>query len=64
MKSKFSIGDKVQTADGEVCEVLSINQDSAGFTYKLKSRDVDLRARQIIDGVKTVKEIEIKAAQE
>lgn len=64
MQPKFDIGDKVKTADGEVCQVVSYSFDGSTFTYKLSSREVDLRARKLIEGVKNVTQEEIEAAQE
>lgn len=60
---KFDIAEKVRViADGEVGEVLSFHVDADGTTYRITSVEVDLAAKQLLNGVKTCKESELEAA--
>lgn len=59
----FKIGDKVKTKDGEVGEILSIHIDNNGIRYTITSREVDLQAKEIINGVKHLGEDEVEASE-
>lgn len=57
----FSIGQKVKVvADGEIGEVLAIRVDESGVTYTIASKEVDLQAKEIINGVKHLREEEVE----
>lgn len=57
----FSIGQKVKVvADGEIGEVLAIRVDESGVTYTISSKEVDFQAKEIINGVKHLREEEVE----
>lgn len=60
MKPKYDIGQVVVTDDNEACTVLSYSYDGDQFSYRLSSKDVDVRNRKMVEGVKNVLESEIK----
>jgi hypothetical protein len=64
MKLKFEIGQKVKCLDGEIGEVLSFSYSSErGAVYTVSSREVDLKAREVVDGIKTCMESELKGVK-
>lgn len=65
MKPKFGIGDKVKhLQDGEICEVVSFTVSEAGIVYKITSKEVDIKAKEVINGYKHVGEDELEAHSE
>lgn len=65
MKLKFNIGEKVKVkSDGEVGMVLSFHVDGEGVRYTISSKEVNLKQKKIIEGVKHVMEDELEAVDE
>jgi len=65
MNPKFQIGDLVKVlADGEEGTVVSYQADASGFTYRITSKEVDIKAKEIINGFKTCKEDELELVGE
>lgn len=61
---EFKIGQTVRIkADGEEGEVLSAQIDVNGVKYTVSSREVDLEAKKILEGVKTCLEEELEAVE-
>lgn len=62
---KFNIGQTVKNkADDEVGVIESYSYDpEVGFRYKVTSREVDITAKEVINGYKTVEEKEIEAVK-
>lgn len=57
----FSIGQKVKVkADREIGEVLAIRVDESGVNYTISSKEVDLQAKEVINGVKHLGEDEVE----
>ncbi len=65
IKNKFNIGDKVKVSnDGEIGEVVAFFYDpERGFTYKISSKEIDVAAKEIIEGFKTVNEKELEKSK-
>lgn len=59
-KPKFEIGQKAISPDGEVCEVIKMAFDESGWKYVVLSKEVNTKARAIVEGVKTHSEDELK----
>jgi hypothetical protein len=57
---KFEIGQKVTSPDGEVCEILKISFDGENWSYVVSSKEVSVKERKIVDGVKSHLESELK----
>lgn len=65
MKPKFEIGQKVKVSnDGEIGEVLSFSFDGEKFIYRISSKEVDIAVKEVINGVKTCGEDELKKIKE
>ena len=61
----FEIGQKVRVkSDGEVGEVVSIHVDASGVRYTITSREVDLQAKAVIEGVKHLGQEEVEAVDD
>ncbi len=62
---KFNIGQTVRNkADEEIGVIEAFSYDpEVGFRYKVTSREVDISAKEVIDGFKTVTEKEIEAVK-
>lgn len=63
---KFSIGDRVKfhtDGDEDAGEVMSFSFDSNGYSYKVSSKEVDIKAKIIIEGVKSCHESELVALE-
>lgn len=63
MKLKFNIGDKVKH-EGEEGEVISIQVSADGVTYTITSKEIDVRNKTIIEGVKHVQEDVLEGVKE
>ena len=64
MKIKFEVGQKVKCLDGEVGEVLGFSYSQQnGVIYTISSKEVDLEKKEIINGVKTMREDELEAVK-
>ncbi len=66
---KYEVGELVRYVGDlpeEMRPVLSRHEDSTGWVYTIESQDVDVRAKKLLVGVKTVREDEltIEAAPE
>ena len=58
----FEVGQKVRVkSDGEVGEVISIHVDGNGIRYTITSKEVDLQAKAVIEGVKHLMAEELEA---
>lgn len=62
---KFSIGDSVKNKDdGEVGVITAFSFDpSSGYHYQTTSKEVDITAKEVINGYKTVGEDEIETSK-
>lgn len=61
---EFKVGQTVRIkADGEEGEILSAHIDVSGVKYTVSSREVDLEAKKILEGVKTCLEEELEAVE-
>ncbi|KKT30494.1 MAG: hypothetical protein UW18_C0015G0005 [Microgenomates group bacterium GW2011_GWF1_44_10] len=61
-ENKFKIGDLVkfkQDKDSDAGEVLSLSFGGKEWSYRLSSKEVDLEAKEIINGIKTGMEDEL-----
>lgn len=57
---KFKIGDKVIVkGQNEEHEVLGIMIDSEGVIYKVSSKEVDVQAKEVVNGVSFYREEEL-----
>lgn len=57
---KFKIGDKVIVkGQTEEHEVLGIMIDSEGVIYKVSSKEVDVQAKEVVNGVSFYREEEL-----
>lgn len=59
---KFKIGQVVKFAgdsNAEAGKVLSYSFDGESFVYRISAREVDLTAKEVINGVKTCLETEL-----
>ena len=57
---KFKIGDKVKAkGSNDIHEILGINIDIEGIVYKVSSKEVDIQAKEIVEGVSFYKEEEL-----
>lgn len=64
MEPKYSIGDKVKhIQDGEICEVVSFTVTADGVVYKVTSKEVDIKAKEVIHGFKHLNEEEMEAVE-
>lgn len=64
---KFTINQRVKffkNSDAEAGVVLSYSYDGEKFTYRISSREVDIAAKKIIEGVKVCLESELVAVGE
>jgi len=61
--NKFKIGQKVECLDGELSEVLGISITKDGVSYTVSSKEVDVKARLVVDGIKTCQEAELKGVK-
>ncbi len=57
---KYKIGQLVAAPDGEVGKIVSVRITENGIFYAIESKEVDLQAKEIINGVKHLEEDEIK----
>jgi len=58
-KQKFNVGDKVldiKDSSEEEHEVLGFSYDGESFTYKVTSKEVDIKEKKIVHGVSFYKE--------
>lgn len=65
-KNKFNIGDLVKfenDKDSDAGNVMSISFDGNEWSYKISSKEVDLDKKEIINGVKFGKEVELVAVE-
>ncbi len=60
---KFKIGQMVKAPDGEVGKILSVRIDETGVFYAMSSKEVDIKAKEIINGVKHLEESELEAVK-
>jgi hypothetical protein len=61
---KYKIGDKVKVkGQGEEHEILGIIVDASGIVYKVSSKEVDVQAKEIVNGVSFFKEEELGGAK-
>jgi len=57
---KFKIGDKVKAkGQSDVHEVLGFNVDENGIVYKVSSKEVDVQAKELVNGISFYKEEEL-----
>lgn len=67
MEIKFNIGDKVmQKRDDseQVREVLSVHIKEEGVFYTVTSRDVDIKARDVVNGTMYLEEKDLLSVEE
>lgn len=65
MEPKYSIGDQVRhLQDGEICEIVSFTVSEDGIVYKVTSKEVDIKAKEVIHGFKHLGEDEVEAYEE
>lgn len=58
---KFKIGNKVKVkGQTELHEVLGIMVDSDGVVYKVSSKEVDIQAKEIVNGISFYREEELE----
>ncbi len=61
----FKIGQEVKvSADGEVGVVQQYSFDGQSFKYVVSSKEVDLKKKEIVNGVKHVDESELESLEE
>lgn len=61
---KFKIGDKVVVkGEKESHEVIGYMADILGVTYKVSSKEVDVAAKEVVNGVSFFKEEELEVAK-
>lgn len=67
MNPKYTIGQSVYFKGDlpeEAGQVLSYSFDGTSFTYVISSKEVDIKAKKIIEGVKHCKEDELVEVEE
>lgn len=67
MKQKFEIGDKVKLEaepDGEISEVLAFTFDGDKYLYKLSSKVIDMKKKELHDAVKFCKQDELEKVED
>lgn len=57
---KYKIGQLVEAPDGEQGKIVSVRITEDGIFYAIESKEVDLQAKEIINGVKHLEENEVK----
>ena len=61
---KFKIGEKVKIkGSNEEHEVLGIMIDSEGIIYKVSSKEVDVQAKELVNGISFYREEELEVVK-
>lgn len=64
MNIKFKIGDKVKSKNSnDVCEVLGMTISAEGVVYKVSSKELDLVAKEVVNGVSFYGQEELEAVK-